>query len=675
MNATPQFTNALVHETSPYLLHHAHNPVNWIPWSTHLFEQAQKVNKPILLSIGYAACHWCHVMERESFESEEVAAYMNAHFINVKVDREERPDVDHLYMDALQAMTGSGGWPLNIFLLPNGKPFFGGTYFPPIAIQNRASWMDVLKKVHEAYLNNIDKLTEQANQLTKHLVKLNIGANLQVQDENADPIATKDEIALIANRILQTADKVWGGFGNAPKFPQTFALQVLLRHYHLFADTTSLDHVKLSLDKMIQGGIFDQIGGGFSRYSTDGQWQAPHFEKMLYDNALLVSVLSEAYQITTNLAYKTVIEQTIEFLNRELSNGAGVFFAALDADSEGVEGKYYTWSKTEIESLLDESIVSDFCKYYQVKEEGNWEHTNILWTQENFMQSETDAFKIAKNILLAERSKRIRPSLDHKIILSWNNLMIVALCKSYAAIGTENYKQQAIQAMKWIEENMYNAEECYFYHTNTKGLNKSYAFLEDYATLIQAYIHLQEISGDTQYLYKAKNWTEYAIEHFRDEEGLFFYFTPVAQKDILVRKKENYDGAQPSGNALMSYNLLYLGAQFSKSEWTFQAQKMVQGMYKMILQYPASFSIWAQSYMLIAMDFTALVGVGNQVQMGISEVIRPFLPLKLLLFIPEMDPQLSWSRGKELFENQYFVCKEGACSAPISNLTDYLAII
>ena len=675
MNATPKFTNALIHETSPYLLQHAHNPVNWIPWSTNLFEQAQQANKPILLSIGYAACHWCHVMERESFESEEVASYMNAHFINVKVDREERPDVDHLYMDALQAMTGSGGWPLNIFLLPNGKPFYGGTYFPPIAMQNRASWMDVLKGVQEAFVHNIDKLKEQANQLTKHLVQLNIVASKQGQEEETTPVATEEEIEIIAQRILQSADKVWGGFGNAPKFPQTFALQVLLRHHHLFSDKTSLAHVQLTLDKMIQGGIYDHVGGGFSRYSTDAQWQAPHFEKMLYDNALLVGVLSEAYQITGNLTYKTVIEQTIQFINRELSNVAGVYYAALDADSEGVEGKYYTWSKKEIESLLDETIVNDFCNYYQIQEAGNWEHTNILWTQENFMQSETNAFKNAKNILLAERSKRIRPALDHKIILSWNNLMIVGLCKAYAATGAESYKQQAIQAMHWMEENMYDSNEGHFFHTHTNGIKKSAAFLEDYASLIQAYIHLQEITGDTQYLYKAKRWTEFTIAHFRDEEGLFFYFTPAAQKDILVRKKETYDGAQPSGNALMSYNLLYLGTQFSNPEWTQQAQKMVQGMRKMILQYPASFSLWAQTFMLLAKDFTVLVGVGPRVQMSISEVIRPFLPLKMLLFIPKMDPQLSWSIGKELFENQYFICKNNSCSAPFPHLKDYLAII
>ncbi|MEN9697177.1 MAG: hypothetical protein RLZ56_598 [Bacteroidota bacterium] len=673
MNAAPRFTNDLIHETSPYLLQHAHNPVQWIPWSAQVFEKAKQLNRPILLSIGYAACHWCHVMERESFESEEVAAYMNAHFVNVKVDREERPDVDHLYMDALQAMTGSGGWPLNIFLLSDGKPFYGGTYFPPIPMHNRASWMDVLKGVKEAYENNLEKLTEQGNQLTKHLVQTNIGKPLDVSPNDA--IATKEEIEIIAHRIMQSADKDWGGFGNAPKFPQTFALQVLLRHYHFFGEESSLNHVRLTLDKMIQGGIYDHIGGGFSRYSTDAQWQAPHFEKMLYDNALLLSVLSEAYQITKQDSYKIVMEQTIHFLNTILSNGEGVFYAALDADSEGVEGKFYTWKYEELKQLLPVNLINDFCNYYQVSEAGNWEHTNILWTQQDFMQSETKAFVNAKNILHQARMQRIPPALDHKIILSWNNLMVVALCKSYAALGVETYQQQAIQAMHWIESNMFNATENYFYHSCTNGQAKNFAFLEDYATIIQAYIHLQEITGESSYLYKAKAWTEYVIAHFSDEENLLFYFTPNYQKDVLVRKKETYDGAQPSGNALMSYQLLYLGSQFSNSAWTERGRQMVGAMRKILLQHPSSFSIWAQSFMVIAMDFTVLLGVGSEVKKAIPLVNKHFIPLKMQVFIPKTDPALTWTKGKELFENQYFICKYGVCAAPIAQLSDYLANI
>jgi uncharacterized protein YyaL (SSP411 family) len=426
---------------------------------------------------------------------------------------------------------------------------------------------------------------------------------------------------------------------------------------------------------MIQGGIYDQIGGGFSRYSTDEQWQAPHFEKMLYDNALLLSVLSEAYQVTQKPSYKVVMEQTIQFLNNELSNQEGVFYAALDADSEGVEGKYYTWSKEEISNLIPADLLNEFCAYYQVKEEGNWEHTNILWTQKDFMISEQAAFKQAKTILQKERVNRIPPALDHKIILSWNNMMIVAFCKAYAALGDESYKQQALQAIEWIEKNMFNSDENYFYHTSTNGVSKSCAFLEDYATLIQAYIHLQEITGNLDFLYKAKQWTEYVIANFSDEDHVLFYFTPIYQKDLVVRKKETYDGAQPSGNALMSYHLIYLGSQFSNTEWSNRGQQMVGSMRKMLLQYPASFSIWAQSFMVLAMDFTVLVAIGEETQKAIPELLKPFLPLKMVLFPTKADPNLNWTTGKELFENQYFVCKYGTCSPPVSNLSDYLAII
>ena len=675
MNANSPFTNALMNETSPYLLQHAHNPVNWIPWSDSLFEKAAQENKPILLSIGYAACHWCHVMERESFESEEVAAYMNAHFINVKVDREERPDVDHLYMDALQAMTGSGGWPLNIFLLPNGKPFYGGTYFPPKPIQNRASWMEVLKGVKEAFENNQSKLVEQANHLSSHLMQANIKINT-TQSNSASALSfDKEHIQLMTTRILQNADKQWGGFGNAPKFPQTFALQFLLRSDHLFKEESALQHVLLSLDKMIQGGIYDHIGGGFSRYSTDGQWQAPHFEKMLYDNALLISVLSEAYQITKKESYRLVIQDTIQFLEMELSNGEGIYFAALDADSEGVEGKFYTWSYDELKALVPENLFAGFCAYYQVQEKGNWEHTNILWTQADYMISRSEAFKQIKEKLFEVRAKRIRPALDHKIILSWNALTITALCKASAALSDSQFIDKAITAMQWIENNMYNKDEHYFYHTNTNGQNKSYAFLDDYAALIQAYISLQEITGDFTYLHKAKQWTEYVQTHFIDEEKVFFYFTAAYQKDVIIRKKDNYDGAQPSANAMMCYNLYYLSNVFLAEAWKQQAEAMVEAMGKMILQYPSSFSYWAQSYFVMTLGFTEIISIGSNVKNSIFDIQSLFQPFKMMLISDQFDPGIPLLKGKEVYDNQYFMCNRGNCAAPVSNLNDFLTTI
>lgn len=675
MNASPQFTNELISETSPYLLQHAHNPVNWKPWSETIFSLAISENKPILLSIGYAACHWCHVMEHESFESEQVALFMNTNFINVKVDREERPDIDHIYMDALQAMTGSGGWPLNIFLLPNGKPFYGGTYFPPIAMQNRASWMDVLAGVHKAFNSNYGKLDEQATHLTNHLVQANIKVNSAKDEQDSQPFASKEDLEIIAARVLQTADKQWGGFGNAPKFPQTFALQMLLRHYHFFKDINSLNQVTLSLDKMIQGGIYDHLGGGFSRYSTDGQWQAPHFEKMLYDNALLINILSETYQVTNNEAYKTVIYQTLHFLSRELSNQQGVYFAALDADSEGVEGKYYTWEYEELKSVVPPSIFKKFCNYYQIAEQGNWEHTNILWTQQAFLESEKEDFFEVKKLLLSIREKRVKPGLDHKIILSWNNLMIVALCKAAAALSDQSLIGKAIDSIQWIEKNMYNVSSNNFYHVNTNGKNSTPAFLDDYASLIHAYIYLQEVTGDTSYLYKAKQWTEYVQAHFLDEEKVFYYFTPDYQKDLVIRKKENYDGAQPSGNSLMAYNLMYLANMFSIKDWTSQAQQMLFSMRKMIMQYPASFSIWAQSFTIQALGFTELVSIGSNANSALLDVQKPFVPNRMTLFSQKPDANISLATFKQCIDNQYYICNNGTCLPPISNMRIFLTII
>jgi uncharacterized protein YyaL (SSP411 family) len=483
MSVNKNFTNDLIKETSPYLLQHAHNPVQWKPWSDTLFATATAADKPILLSIGYAACHWCHVMERESFEDEAVANFMNTHFINIKVDREERPDVDHIYMDALQAMTGSGGWPLNIFLLPNGQPFYGGTYFPPQAMQNRASWMDVLKGVHAAFDSNREKLVEQATHLTQHLLQSNIKA---LQSQAFEAVATNDEFQLIAQRVLQNADTQWGGFGAAPKFPQTFSIQVLFRNYFQNKDQASIVHAIRSIDKMIQGGIYDHLGGGFSRYSVDAMWQAPHFEKMLYDNALILGVLAEGYQITKKPIYLNVMQATFTFLQRELYNGAGGYYAALDADSEGVEGKFYTWSYDEIKETIDPDIFDAFVAYYQVEQNGNWEHTNILWTQNDIEKEWEPTWQNALKILFDARAVRIRPALDHKIILGWNAMLIVGFCKMNAATGNEFYKNAAIECMDWLESNLYHADANYFYHSIANGTPKAPAFLDDYANLIQA---------------------------------------------------------------------------------------------------------------------------------------------------------------------------------------------
>lgn len=672
MSANKKFTNDLSKETSPYLLQHAHNPVQWMPWSETLFATAAAADKPILLSIGYAACHWCHVMERESFEDEAVAEYMNTHFINIKVDREERPDIDHIYMDALQAMTGSGGWPLNIFLLPNGEPFYGGTYFPPIAMQNRASWMDVLKGVQAAFENNREKLVEQATHLTQHLLQSNIKAQ---QSQEVEAVATKEDFQLIAQRLLHNADTQWGGFGAAPKFPQTFSIQVLFRNYFQNKDQASIVHAIRSIDKMIQGGIYDHVGGGFSRYSVDAMWQAPHFEKMLYDNALILGVLAEAYQITKKPIYQEVIHATFTFLQRELFNGVGGYYAALDADSEGVEGKFYTWSYDELKAVIDPAIFEDFVAYYQIAQNGNWEHTNILWTQNEIEKEWEPNWQNELKKLFDIRALRVRPALDHKVILGWNAMLIVGFCKIYAATGNTLYKDAAVECIDWLEANLYHEKEQYFYHSIANGIPKAQAFLDDYANLIHSYIQLQEMTGDTSYLFKAKKWMDYVLLHFIDEDGLYFYYTAAYQKDVIIRKKESYDGAQPSGNALICASLYYLGHVFDLSQWRLQAEKMIQSIRPSLVQYPGSFGFWAQSFYQMSTGMIEMVGVGPTVYESLPTLNAAFLPHSIRLLSQVQEDRIPLLKGKECAENQYFICKNNSCSAPMPSVDLILANI
>ena len=363
-----RFTNKLIGETSPYLLQHAHNPVNWFPWGEEALNLAKRENKPILVSIGYSACHWCHVMERESFENEETAGIMNKHFINIKIDREERPDLDHIYMDAVQAMTGSGGWPLNVFLTPDAKPFYGGTYFPPGRAFNRPSWQEVLEGVKVAFTEKRNEIDAQAENLTEHLTQAN---SFGVSAPSEVDFFTNEKTREVLENIMKNADKVWGGFGRAPKFPQSFIIQYLLRFSFGNENKEALDQALLSIDKMIDGGIYDQVGGGFARYSTDTEWLVPHFEKMLYDNALLISIISEAYQLTQNKRYKEVIEETIDFIQKELMHQDGGFYAALDADSEGEEGKFYVWSYEVVKDFLKDNATI-FCDFLDITAHGNW---------------------------------------------------------------------------------------------------------------------------------------------------------------------------------------------------------------------------------------------------------------------------------------------------------------
>lgn len=677
-------TNRLAGESSPYLLQHAHNPVDWFPWGEEALQKSKNENKPILVSIGYAACHWCHVMERESFEDEATAEVMNANFVNIKIDREERPDLDHIYMEAVQAMTGSGGWPLNVFLTPECKPFYGGTYFPPTEAFNRPSWKNILYSILDAYRERPQEINSQAENLTEHLIKSNsFGQNFQ--NKESGEAFSKDKLHLVYDNIIKSADKVEGGFGKAPKFPQTFTIHNLLTYFNLFKKEEALTQACLSLDKMIQGGIYDQAGGGFARYSTDRDWLVPHFEKMLYDNALLIFVLSEAWQITHKESYKRTIQQTIDYIQREMLSAENGFYAALDADSEGVEGKYYVWRYEEIQNLLgaDAALI---CEFYDITPGGNWEGTNILHlpvSMEQFAKEKNIAVDDWLNkvqqinkILLEKRYTRIRPQLDDKILLGWNALMNTALSKAYAAIGDENYKELAIKNMNFILSKFRDGATNVFFHTYKNNIAKNPAFLDDYAYLIQALIHLQEISGNMEYLDQAQKLTELVTTNFSEGDSGYFYFTHKDQPDVVIRKKEIYDGAVPAGNSIMAWNLLYLGIIYDREDWKENVVKMLKGLLETTVSYPTSFGVWADILQKVVLGINEIVITGENSHKLLKELLHIFMPHKILQVSAYANEKFPLLKGKIFDEEPYiFLCKNYACQAPVTDINSLILLL
>lgn len=673
------YTNRLIHETSPYLLQHAHNPVDWYPWSEEAFEKAKQENKPVLVSIGYAACHWCHVMEKESFENPEVAAIMNEHFINIKVDREERPDVDHIYMDAVQAITGSGGWPLNVFLTPDKKPFYGGTYFPPQKAFNRPSWKDILFFIADAYKNRKEEVLEQAQNLTEHLQNASFGLSV-----SKDEIFDVSKIDEAFKNIMQTADKEWGGFGRAPKFPQSFIINFLLQYAYIQNNKEALDQALLSLNKMMEGGIYDQAGGGFSRYSTDTEWLVPHFEKMLYDNALLVSTLAEAYQCTQNQTYKEVIEETLSFIERELMHQHGGFYSALDADSEGEEGKFYVWNYDEVKAILKDDF-GIFSEYFDVVPKGNWEGKTILrikkplktFAEEKNISVENLRSLIEKGRkkLLGARSKRIRPGLDDKIILGWNALMNIGYCKAYAATANEHYKQVAEQNMKFLFAAFQNGDGS-FKHTWKDGNAKHPAFLDDYSYLICALIELAQITGNFNYLNKAKGLTEFVVENFFDPYSPLFFYTHKEQTDVLVRKKELYDGATPSGNAVMASNLHKLSIFYDVREWSNRAEQMIRSLNEAIVRYPTSFGIWLSLFFEIISGTKEVVVLGNGWENYLQKILGIFIPYKLVQAAKKPLPGYPLLNNKpETSETRIYLCENYECKQPVNTIPEFVSLL
>lgn len=666
--------NKLINESSPYLLQHAHNPVEWHPWGEEALQKAAAENKPILVSIGYAACHWCHVMEKESFEDEATASLMNEKFVNIKIDREERPDLDHIYMDAVQAISGQGGWPLNVFLTPQRKPFYGGTYYPPVPMHNRASWKDVLASISDAFVNRRDEIEQQAENLTQHIEASN---NFGINAPGHAGFTGVDLQEMAAN-ALRTGDTVHGGFGRAPKFPQTFTIRFLLNSYFFNHNEQALKQACLSLDKMIDGGINDQLGGGFARYSTDEFWLAPHFEKMLYDNALIVMALADAYQITQNEKYRESIEATLDFVEREMLSHEGGYYSALDADSEGVEGKFYVWSKAEIESLLGEDAYI-FNQFYNVSDSGNWEHTNILhvtlplseFARNNNLEVEQLKRSLAgsKEKLLLQRANRVRPITDDKILLGWNAMMNTAYSKAFAATGNEKYRLLAVGNMKFLLEKFSDGSDGGFFHTYKNGSAKYPAFLDDYAELIQALIHLQEITSDASYLEKVKTLVKWCLAHFSDDETGYFYFTNDLQDDVIVRKKELYDGAVPSGNSLMAWNLYYCGVVFDRAEWRERAVKMCFGLSDVVKKYPGSFGIWAMLMQSLSKGVPEIAVIGGNLDTTLRELLRTFIPFRIIQSSPMETKDFPLLAGKKSSTTpMIYLCKDYSCQSPVNEV-------
>jgi hypothetical protein len=676
-----KYSNQLVGESSPYLLQHAHNPVNWYPWGNEALQKAKDENKPILVSIGYAACHWCHVMERESFEDEATAAIMNAHFINIKIDREERPDLDHIYMDAVQAMTGSGGWPLNVFLTPDARPFYGGTYFPPKRAFNRPSWQETLHGVVQAFRERRHEIDAQAENLTEHLLQSNsFGLKKLAEDE----IFSAPKIDEAFQNLMKNADRQWGGFGKAPKFPQTFSIQFLLRYHYTTGNEEALQQALLCLDKMIDGGIYDHVGGGVARYSTDSEWLVPHFEKMLYDNALLIAVLSEAYLLTKKQRYKEVIEDTMAFICREMIHPEKGFYAALDADSEGVEGKFYIWSRREVEELLgNEAPV--FCEYYDITTEGNWEHSNILWVRRpqqevaTALQIEPDILqkiiaKGRKKLLLA-REHRIRPMLDDKIILGWNALMNTACSKAYTATGNDAYLKLAIANMEFLLKEFATKEQG-FHHTWKNGQAKFPAFLDDYAFLIEALVTLQETTGNKKWLDIATSMATFVIDHFSEAETGFFYYTAMDQQDVIVRKKEVYDGAVPSGNSVMAKNLWQLSILMDKPEWKQRSTNLVASLGMAIVRYPSSFGNWAVLLQEIISGTAEIAIIGKRAGNYLKNLLQVYIPQRVIMTAEgpvDGYPLLAGKNGGD--ETAFYLCRNYTCQRPVFSINELISLI
>ncbi|WP_430412099.1 thioredoxin domain-containing protein [Kordia sp.] len=666
-----QYTNELINETSPYLLQHAHNPVNWKSWNPKTLAQAKEENKLIIISVGYSACHWCHVMEDESFKNDSVAKLMNDKFISIKIDKEERPDIDQIYMNAVQLMTGSGGWPLNCITLPDGRPIFGGTYF------TKKQWMKVLNDISSLYEKNPEKVLEFAEKLTEGIQK----SELITLNKEATPftVETIDSYVKTWNSYLDF-DK--GGQKTQLKFPMPTNLKFQLRYGIQNNDKKVLAYVNTTLKMMAYGGIYDQIGGGFSRYSTDKKWHVPHFEKMLYDNAQLVSLYSEAYLATKNEVYKEVVEETLTFIKRELTTANGAFYSSLDADSvtetnELEEGAFYRWTKAELEAIIGDDFKL-FKEYYNVNSYGKWEDGFYIlirkdakadFAVKNNLEIDTLNANIQrwKKLLFEEREKRTPPRLDDKVLTSWNALMLQGYVDAYRVLGKTEYLEAAKKNANFILQNQLRSDGG-LNHTYKDGKSSINGYLEDYAAVIESFIALYQVTFDETWLQKAKELTDYSIAHFKDETTQMFFFTSNKDVDLIARKTEVNDNVIPASNSIMANNLFKLSHYYSNKNYTQQATQMLTNMMPTIGNSPSSYSNWLQLMSNYANPYFEVAIAGKNGLEKAQQLNNHYLPNILIAgALSKSTIPLMENRFVE-DETYIYVCVDGTCKLPVKEV-------
>lgn len=670
-------SNRLASETSPYLLQHAHNPVDWYPWGEEALATARENNRPILLSIGYSACHWCHVMERESFENEEIAQLMNENFINIKVDREERPDLDQIYMNAVQMMTGQGGWPMTMFLTPEGVPFYGGTYFPPVDRYNMPGFPRVLAGAAEAYRTRPDDITKTAVTLLGEMRRFGLP---QTSDEKLG-LELLDESQ---HGMARTYDPRYGGFGTAPKFPAAMNLEFLLRQYYRTGDAKALEIVEHTCRMMAEGGLYDQLGGGFHRYSTDPRWLVPHFEKMLYDNALLSRLYLHAYQATEDNFYRRIAEETLDYVVREMTNESGGFYSTQDADSEGHEGKFFVWSPDEISEILGADDAALFNAYYDVSPAGNFEGKNILNIDDTLdvvakrsnVSTETlsDALKRGREKLFIAREKRVKPNRDEKVLTAWNGLMLASFAEAAAILYRPDYLAVAKNNAAFILSQM--LKDGLLLRTYKDGRSKLNAYLEDYAFYADGLVTLYQASGELRWLESAVSLVDRMIEEFWDDVDGGFFYTGKSHETLIVRTKDYYDNATPSGNSVAAEVLLHLAVLTGNETYKRTAVALLRLMTDSIKRFPSAFgrALGAVDFYLSTPKEICIVGEDSTEDTNalLREVWRKFIPNKIVVrsngVQSEAENTVPLLRQRTMINNRTtaYVCENYVCKTPVT---------